>query len=123
MMFSGDKMVRLEATGTVVGLLSDRRYDFSSLELGREHRLVAFSDGVTEPVNSGDEEFGASRLTEVLLQQAESPPKLTVEKVMEAVVNWAGTAEFPDDMTVLVARWSSSLASRIPPSFDEMTTP
>ena len=100
--------VTLASTGTPLGLLppgipfgeTAHRLDVGDL-------LVLFSDGVTEAQNHLDEEFGESRLIEVLAASAGASPAGIVGAVIEAIDRFAAGVPQFDDITMLVIRRSA----------------
>lgn len=94
---------RLETGGTVVGLFENVEYQESKVQLCAEDILVAYSDGVTEPENEFGE-FGESRLIETIETHRNLPLKRIADQVLAAVQDWIGSAEQPDDITVVLAR-------------------
>jgi phosphoserine phosphatase RsbU/P len=50
-------IVRLDCGDTMVGLVSDVRYEQGVIELDEGGTLVAFTDGITEATNAADEEW------------------------------------------------------------------
>jgi serine phosphatase RsbU (regulator of sigma subunit) len=99
---NGD-VVSLTSTGTPLGLLPDSppytQLDFA-LEPG--DRLVLYSDGVTEAQNDEGEEFGESRLLEVLRGSSTDTADVLIDNVIRAIDAFAGTAPQFDDITMLV---------------------
>ncbi len=96
---------RLEVTGMVVGAFPTAPYQASAIALEPGDLLVAFTDGLTEPENPYEEQFGEERLMETLVRSADLPLQELVESVIAEVDHWAGAAsEQQDDMTILVAR-------------------
>jgi len=102
--FRGSEMQRLEKGGTVVGLFSPVTYEEGEIELRPGDMLLAFSDGITEPANVYDEEFGEERLLKVARRALLSPPVVLVEEIYRSVNEWTGSPELQDDMTLLVAK-------------------
>jgi len=96
--------ISLEVTGTVVGAFPSIKYEQCELPLQSGDMLVAYTDGVAEPENEYGEEFGAERLTELLLRYQSSAPLETIARVTEAVEQWTGGGEQFDDMTILLAK-------------------
>ena len=94
---------RLEDGGTVVGLFDDIRYDEGSAQLRPGDIFLAYSDGVTEPENDFGE-FGEPRLIELVQENRDLPLERIVEIVTAAVDDWIGSAEQPDDVTLVLAR-------------------
>ena len=48
--------------------------------------------------------YGEERLQELLMRHAQADSAEIIAKAMEAVVQWTGSSELQDDMTMLVAR-------------------
>jgi len=94
---------RLEDGGTVVGLFDDISYDEGSAQLRPGDIFLAYSDGVTEPENDFGE-FGEPRLIELVQENRDLPLNRITEIVTAAVDDWIGSAEQPDDVTLVLAR-------------------
>ena len=94
---------RLEAGGTVVGLIDGMHFDEGRLTMRSGDILIAYSDGVTEPENDfGD--FGETRLLEVVARYRTQPLEVISAQVMLALDAWIGAEEQPDDITLVLAR-------------------
>jgi sigma-B regulation protein RsbU (phosphoserine phosphatase) len=104
MLISGEKIVRLETGGIVVGVFEDAKYEEGVVEVAPDSVLVVYSDGLIEPENVYGEEFGTTRLENVALRNRRSSADGLVAALLVAAEEWAGTAEQADDMTVIVAR-------------------
>ena len=103
-LLSGDGGIsRLAASGTVAGLFDDATYDESTVSMQPDDLLVAFSDGVTEPENDSGE-FGEERLIALIQEHREEPLSRIGQAITNAVTEWIGRAEQPDDVTVVLAR-------------------
>jgi len=100
----GDKTLKLETGGTVVGLFDEAEYTSERIQTAPNSLLVAFSDGLSEPENAYGEEYGTDRLAaEVLRYQSERIQKLA-ERLIDSSAQWNSGPLQADDMTVLVAR-------------------
>ena len=95
---------RLNVGGPVVGLLEDLRYEEATVELRPGDLLAAFTDGITEPENKNEEEFGEQRLLHLLEQEGTLTLPEAADTVLTAVRSWITGSEQPDDMTLLLAR-------------------
>jgi phosphoserine phosphatase RsbU/P len=95
--------VRLEVSGTVVGLFDGATYDESTIAMQPGDLFVAFSDGVTEPENDSGE-FGEERLITLIQELRDQPIPRIGDVITSAVADWIGDAEQPDDVTVVLAR-------------------
>ena len=96
---------RLEQGGPVVGLLDFATYaqDTASLEPG--DAIIVFSDGVTEALNANEEEFGDSRLLDVIRRTGPDDPQSLVDAVVDAVHRHSADAVQSDDITVMAIRY------------------
>ncbi len=101
---AGERVMRLEEGGMVVGLFDDCTYEQGTLRVEPGSLLLAYSDGLIEPENVYGEEFSTERLIEVALRHRDAPPRTLAEKLVAAAEEWAGSPEQADDMTVIVAR-------------------
>jgi sigma-B regulation protein RsbU (phosphoserine phosphatase) len=98
-------VVRLDRGGTVVGLLDDMQYEEGAVTLQSGDVLIAYSDGVTEPENEfGD--FGEERMVELVYRNRHLPLPDISDRLMQALKDWIGGEEQPDDITIVLARQS-----------------
>jgi sigma-B regulation protein RsbU (phosphoserine phosphatase) len=99
----GGKIRRLETGGTVVGLFDHMLYEESTVSLSSGEIFLAYSDGVTEPENDYGE-FGEERLIDLVRRNRNLPLERISELVTNAVYEWIGANEQPDDVTLVLAR-------------------
>jgi len=104
LLFRGDKMERLEAGGTVVGLFPHCPYEEGEVQLQPADVLLAYTDGITEPENIYGEEFGEARVLEVMRGVLRASPQALAEEVYRSVQEWTGSPDLYDDMTLVLAR-------------------
>lgn len=65
-------------------------------------RLVLFTDGLTDAVNSHREPFGYQRLHAALNAHADDPPQRCVDGIFQAIDAFRGNAAQSDDETIVV---------------------
>jgi sigma-B regulation protein RsbU (phosphoserine phosphatase) len=93
----------LDTGGTVVGLFGDMAYPEGRVTLNPGDIVVAYSDGITEPENDfGD--FGEERLAQIVQENRDLPLPRISDAILNAVTDWIGGEEQPDDMTIVLAR-------------------
>lgn len=85
-------------SGTPLGL-SKSSFSETEIHLGEGSRLVLYSDGITEAAGLSDEEYGAARLRDHVLQQNASGESILAD--VRRHVNGAG---LQDDATVIFLR-------------------
>jgi phosphoserine phosphatase len=75
--------------------------------------LVLLSDGIYEYNNGANEEFGETRVTDLIRANCHQSPKVLVALMLKAVAAFAGTAPQEDDITmVIVKRRGSARAAQ-----------
>jgi sigma-B regulation protein RsbU (phosphoserine phosphatase) len=100
----GGEVQTLDSTGTVVGAFPIARYEERTVGLEHGDILVAYTDGIVEPENAYGEMFGEDRLKELVLKYAAADSSEIIAHTMDAVIQWTGSSELQDDMTMVVAR-------------------
>ncbi len=103
-LFRRNRIERLRAGGTVVGLFESTAYEQAEIVLEPGDLLLAFTDGITEPENTYGEEFGEKRVLEVAQRALHDPPEVLVEEIYRSISDWTGSPELQDDMTLVVAK-------------------
>lgn len=96
---------RLEAGGPVVGLLEFAPYDQETVTLAPGDSVVIFSDGVSEALSTGGEEFGDDRLQAVVESVGAAPAAEVVDRIVAEVRQFTKGAPQSDDITVMVIRY------------------
>jgi phosphoserine phosphatase RsbU/P len=104
LLLRGQTVQPLDPTGTVVGAFPFARYEEQRIPLEPGDILVAYTDGMVEPENVYGEMFGEERFKEILLRHEREDSSEIIARAMEAVVQWTGSSELQDDMTMLIAR-------------------
>jgi sigma-B regulation protein RsbU (phosphoserine phosphatase) len=98
------RAIRLTAGGTVVGLLESFPYQQESLLLQPGDLLIAFTDGISEAMNSDGDEFGEDRLIRMVEETFDLAAASILSFIMHAADRFAGGAKQYDDMTLVVLK-------------------
>ena len=104
MLVRDGQVTLLDPTGTVVGAFPFAVYEEKTVKLEHGDMLVAYTDGLVEPENAYGEMYGEERLQELLIKYTRADSSEIIARAMEAVVQWTGSSELQDDMTMVVAR-------------------
>lgn len=96
---------RLETGGLILGLFPHATYEEDTLQLEEGDTLVVFSDGVTEALNSAEDEFGEERLLACIDEHRECATEVLLDRILATVRTFAGGAVQNDDVTALVLRY------------------
>jgi sigma-B regulation protein RsbU (phosphoserine phosphatase) len=92
------------AQDPMVGAIDDIEFHEAQLQLGIGDALVLFTDGVTEAMNSANEEFGESRLEETLEEVTLHSCQQIIEAIKADVATFVDGAEQSDDITVMALK-------------------
>jgi sigma-B regulation protein RsbU (phosphoserine phosphatase) len=101
---SGEVVALPMSQDPMVGAIEGIEYHSQQLQLDKGDALVLFTDGVTEAMNSQNEEFGEDRLEDTLKDVVMSDCQKMVDVIKDDVSDFAGEAEQSDDITILALR-------------------
>jgi serine phosphatase RsbU (regulator of sigma subunit) len=94
----------LRSGGPVLGLFAEERFDTGEVTIGPGDGLVLYTDGVVEPTDAGDQQFGMERLETVARTSIGEPAGRVVDAVVEATRAFTGRGHHEDDFTLVVVR-------------------
>jgi putative ABC transport system permease protein len=94
----------LATGGMIIGMFPFANYEESVVDLQTGDVLIAFTDGVTEALNSTDEEFGEERLQELIRRVAALPVTDMTAAISRELREWIGDAPQHDDLTFVVMK-------------------
>ena len=89
-----------------VGVASGLKFSEQETMLTPGMIVFLYTDGLTEAMNAGQEQFGEQRIEEVITAHKGSPQQL-IETMTAAVHRFVGDTEQSDDLTLLAFRFSS----------------
>jgi sigma-B regulation protein RsbU (phosphoserine phosphatase) len=96
--------ITLEGDGMVVGLLPNVKYEQQDVLLRTGDLLAIYSDGVAEAEDEAEQQFGETRLAELLVARIDKPLENIITVVTGAVEKWIHDPEGRDDLTLLLLR-------------------
>ena len=91
--------------GMPVGIDERVRHLSGAIELAPGDRIVVYSDGVTEAMNTAKEFYGDDHLADVLDQARDADPEALVAHVRRSVAEFALGEEQSDDIAILALGW------------------
>jgi len=93
--------------GMLLGVVPAAPYVCGSFELGAGDVLLIYSDGITESLDSGGEEFGYARLETQLRRAPAGAADTVLFSVLGAVQDFAAASPLVDDMSLAIVRRDS----------------
>ncbi|CAI7991423.1 Protein IcfG [Geodia barretti] len=100
----GTSTVLPGTNGIALGVMPGMNYDETTISIAAGDTVVFYTDGVTEAVNEGDEEFGMERLKQVFTSHPVREADEASQAVFDAVNQFAGNVAQFDDITCLIFR-------------------
>jgi sigma-B regulation protein RsbU (phosphoserine phosphatase) len=94
----------LKTGGMVVGLFDPTLYEQETIQLESGDMLVAYTDGVTEALNTAGEEFGEHRLQDAIARTAHLRADQVRDLLVREVEVWCDGAQQHDDLTFLIMK-------------------
>ncbi|MEK6304612.1 MAG: SpoIIE family protein phosphatase [Acidobacteriota bacterium] len=94
----------LTSGGPIIGAFSDCSYEQEAIQMEPGDVLVAYTDGVTEALNSSEEQFGEPRLREIAARSAHHSAAELSKVIVEQVRGWCGDTAQQDDLTLVVMK-------------------
>lgn len=95
---------RLDAGGLPLGIQAEARYESGRVILETGDWLAVFTDGLVEAVNAHDEEYGETRMLNVLHASAAVSPDRVLSRMMTDVDIFVSTTPQHDDITCLLIK-------------------
>ncbi|HEY4087817.1 MAG TPA: SpoIIE family protein phosphatase [Bryobacteraceae bacterium] len=100
----GDEVIRLEASGPVVGLLPGVGYTMDVFEMQPGDLFIGYTDGISEALNEREEEWEEERFLAAARAAASRSARQVVEAIFREADAFTGNAKQYDDMTLLTVK-------------------
>jgi len=91
-----------KAGGIPLGIQDKAIYSKEEVQLQSEDIVVLYSDGVLEPVNKQNQQYGMERLQDALLESSNATPEEILKKLESSIKSFTENAIPFDDMTFLI---------------------
>jgi len=92
------------APGIVLGVLEDIELEEREIDVAPGDLLVFYTDGVTEAMNTGGQQFDGERLRAAVAANPDASAQQILSAVVDAVRAFTGDAPQSDDLTLFVAK-------------------
>jgi phosphoserine phosphatase RsbU/P len=87
-------------SGFPIGMIDEAAFEDETLTLEPGDRLYFYTDGASEALNAGGDEFGRARLLEAFGRWRDRPLRAGLDLVAAAVRDWCG-GQLKDDLSLL----------------------
>ena len=94
----------LKEHGIALGVIPNVVMEEKSVALDVGDIVLLYTDGVTDAINSAEEEFGTERLAELLRENAPRSADEIIETIQRAVADFAGDGAQFDDVTLVAVK-------------------
>src|SRR5512138_1398011 len=94
----------LKPTAPAIGLAESFHPRMESISFAEGDSLLLYTDGVTEVMNIGNEEFGQQRLAELVNHYADRPAPDLLQGVRQALNDFGGNQPLMDDVTMVALK-------------------
>jgi phosphoserine phosphatase RsbU/P len=105
LLHASGEVTKLESTTTPLGLVDQETVPCGSeTDLSPNDLLLVFTDGLTEAVGAGGEQFGAGRAVQIVTSVRDKSAREIVAGLMNAVREFHDSSTQTDDITVAVIK-------------------
>ena len=94
----------LDVGGLPLGIMAGTTYESASVTLAPNDWLIIFTDGLVEAENAHQEEYGETRVIDLLGANASSTPKEFLDRLMASLDLFVGSTPQHDDVTCLLIK-------------------
>ena len=101
---SNTEPLKLDATGLLLGVLEHATYEADTVRFQPGDLLLLYTDGITEAMNSGEEEYGLERLVQKTCDYRDRNVHEMLEMIIEDVKQHAVSTAQSDDITLLLLK-------------------
>lgn len=94
----------IAASGPPMGMFSTWTYDIESVRLEAGDLAIFYTDGITETMNSDDDEFGVDGMCHIFKHHHHSPVVSILDHLWDGLEKFRGDEPIFDDMSILLAK-------------------
>jgi sigma-B regulation protein RsbU (phosphoserine phosphatase) len=95
-------LIETEGDTFPLGILDDANYEETRLQLEPGDKVVFYTDGIVEAMNTQEEMFGFERLLEVVEKSKSATADALLQEIIDTVRDFTAGAPQHDDLTAIV---------------------
>jgi len=107
---AGGTMEQLASGGLPLGIMAEAEFREGRTQLHPGDVLVVYSDGVSEAVNPAGEEFGPTRLYEVVARNLDASASGIRDRIESALTKFCQGTPAADDITLVIVKRNAEAA-------------
>ena len=122
---SARTLLELNERGLLLGVRPSEEYEETEFKLEAGDRLLVYTDGLVEAVNSRGEAFGEAQLAKFITTHQDLPAERFADSLLDAVLGWpenGNTRGQTDDITIVVIDIGSLASGPIVSEPDECSS-
>lgn len=90
--------------GLILGMMPDVRFETGCVTLHTGDRIVMFTDGISEAMNSNEEEYGEEKIWKNAVENASFGARQLLDAIVNDVQSYVGDAPQSDDITMVILK-------------------
>ena len=99
------KIIKLLKGGIILGVMKTViEYESEEIALQKDDVIIFFTDGISEAMNTQDEEFSDLKLEEIAVESASLTSKEILYRIRNEVTDFAAGTVQSDDLTMIVVK-------------------
>jgi sigma-B regulation protein RsbU (phosphoserine phosphatase) len=98
------ELTTLKGHGLALGVMKDIVLEEHVIDMAPGDLILMYTDGVTDAINSREEEFGTERLVDLVMINAHQTVDCIVDEITHAVTEFAGEGVRFDDVTLVALK-------------------
>ncbi len=102
------QMEMLIAGGPVIGAFPNLEFTSTAVKLESDDLLFLFTDGLSEAMNSDDQEYGEDRIRQFVTDRRSFDPHTLVDSILEDVRKFDPSVPPQDDTTIIAIKMNSN---------------
>ena len=92
--------------GLILGGIDGYPYHSTTAQINPGDKILLYTDGITEAINTAKELYGEDRLQEVSAQLQDADPDATIEAIRNSIDDFVKDCDQSDDITMLCLQYN-----------------